>query len=286
MCPLFGYGGSSKFRSAVPRQQVPNSLIMDALQRGINCVVTFIAVAGVSGYLASASSRGAGISDRLLRLKLLALRLEPRDVTRYNLETPKYGDNTAGYQATEERDPPFTVNLSDDALSTKRGVRRKGGRSLNRIEKASNELDRLRSSYTIFHNDLTNFVTTLPSKFRDDAPTSLSKVSILPAVLPVNDPALVNGNVDKVIAEWFNLRNVINTLLDNVERFLKPDGIDWLKGQRSTLSIDMIDVDASVMALRFSGNTYNPNDFAIFSSGPGGISPGTDDLIKKLQHDK
>ena len=98
-------------------------------------------------------------------------------------------------------------------------------------------LEELRLNYGLFYSQLLEFVSGLNNRLMPDAPQQLQYVTILPDILPEDDPDFQSGNEDSVIGRAYILEKMTLLVLARTRQFVDESSHGWYDDQAEKLKI-------------------------------------------------
>ena len=113
-------------------------------------------------------------------------------------------------------------------------------------------MEELRSNYSLFYSQLLEFVNDLNNRLIPDAPQQLQYVTILPDILPEDDPDFQSGNEDSVIDRAFIVKKMTLLVLARTRQFVDEGSHGWYDDQAEKLNMWLGLVNLSLANLRLS----------------------------------
>ncbi|KAK3709173.1 hypothetical protein RRG08_030852 [Elysia crispata] len=148
-------------------------------------------------------------------------------------------------------------------------------------------MEELRSNYSLFYSQLLEFVNDLNNRLIPDAPPQLQYVTILPDILPEDDPDFQSGNEDSVIGRAFIVKKMTLLVLARTRQFVDEGSHGWYDDQAEKLNMWLGLVNMSLANLRLSDEESSQS----LEAGIGGLSTGSQsyrqinvDNLRELQN--
>lgn len=159
---------------------------------------------------------------------------------------------------------------------------RNHGREKRLITEAQSAWDRMYDKYRIFHSKLSNFVNDLLERFKPGSPFELRYITIIPRLMPVNDPDFLYQKEDEVVSRVFILFGFTEQMLRGARQYVLDSQLDWYDKKTEEIRIWMSVVQVTLTTVRLAGDT---EAIDYYKAGIGDINVGFDSYPQiNLQH--
>lgn len=129
-------------------------------------------------------------------------------------------------------------------------------------------MEEFQSKYSDFYGHLTAFVNGMVTKLKADVPSELQYVTILPDILPLDDPDFEHANEEGVVQRACVVLQLCELVVERAKQFVDDEG--WFDDEANMVNVYMTLVNMNLATLRMS----DVQSVEFLDAGIGAINTG------------